>query len=521
MDVDAAQAQWTDGKKQGTPRDKSSVTCYNCGKKGHYKRDCRSKKKDWKPVPGKETATTEQIKNVRFAEVAAASFTQEDHEDAIDATLENHELPYTPDVDTEEDDGEANSDDSEYDEHGHAVALELIVPRWNSETGLAQFDLEGEVAPSHWAIYNAYQIGCHMEQERNGNWKLKEGADEPYKPNIAFLQQKVVSQRKEIRQLQELRVSLEEHDRNITQRLEEAEAHVQELQEETDRINRALEGHYQAWNGPIRETYRKQGSGEVRNPEWEYQRHREERIPQEERLNWEQYWESHQYTSIGRSTGYIQEHGYGTWNQAHEGDAARLDPRRNDHIQVPWFQCFTDACRYHFKEKFDHDHWPVRPNDANGASTTMEWTYDMGQGASDQLWSISVQTEEDSSTLTARPKRAWPGNCTAMHPDRMPCPSQNCIIHMRLKLNAWHTYREWIAEYTQHYIKRNKESARERQIRHTLERQERQRTQQALTEWLQEMDTIDAASRSEDRDALNRQQSLGNGSGPSKGPVNH
>ncbi|KAL2196649.1 hypothetical protein P885DRAFT_60670 [Corynascus similis CBS 632.67] len=33
--------------------------------------------------------------------------------------------------------------------------------------------------------------GCHIEQERNGDWKLKEGADEPYKPSIAFLQQKI------------------------------------------------------------------------------------------------------------------------------------------------------------------------------------------------------------------------------------------------------------------------------------------------------------------------------------------
>ena len=72
MDVDATQRQWNN--KKGTSSGKNEVTCFNYGKKGYYKRDYRSPRKDWRPVLGRETATIDKAK-VRVIDITAVSYT--------------------------------------------------------------------------------------------------------------------------------------------------------------------------------------------------------------------------------------------------------------------------------------------------------------------------------------------------------------------------------------------------------------------------------------------------------------
>ena len=162
-------------------------------------------------------------------------------------------------------------------------------------------------------------------------------------------------------------------------------------------------------------------------------------------------------------------------------------------MQVPWFQCVSDQCGYHFKEKFDQGHWPVRTTGEDGLPEPLTWTFDHGQNHDSYLWTY---TTADGGRLRVQPKRAWPHACNGASAMSQ-CPSRHCMFHLREKAYAQHAH-------NQRSIARVARNAARRAQRATAA------TQQGNTSHQDDDEPEGDASYS--------QNDLGNDSGASSGP---
>ncbi|KAK4148931.1 hypothetical protein C8A00DRAFT_19320, partial [Chaetomidium leptoderma] len=370
-------------------------------------RDCRSAKKDWKPVPGLDVATIDR--NSRVVDVAAASYAQSDLEDAVDA--------------------EHYCDDREQSSEEGGVAADEPPPSPpGAENQGFEVDNDGDVAPPAWALGMADTWGLSLIQEASGQWRTTREGETPG-PSVAYLQEKIVDIR------EDLAVALSEKDEQDRQ-LQSLAQEKERLKAENVRLNTARAAGSTPWEGPQKEGEREFDG--VRNPEYEYLNVQLRKESRDEKFQtWEHYWTRHQYISIGEQTAHMQWEGLGAVYQAMEGDAERLDPSRYDHTQVPWFQCIAHECRYHYANKYDGNHWPTRHVGKDKKPKPMTWTYDHGMdrgvGDASLLWTVQ---RVECDKIRVMPRRAWPQQCSN-GANRFTCLTKECLWHLGRKVQQW------------------------------------------------------------------------------------
>jgi hypothetical protein len=533
MDVDATQ------RAGPVRRDKSDITCYGCGKKGHFKRDCRSSKKNgWKPVQGRaETAAI--TKHTPVVEVSAASYTQDDFEDAVDRELAREDQHgWSEDESSGSSSGQGNaeehdrgaerqdrdgpSDGTGSDPGADSVTrleanAEQRIERQDETDGSSESEndnlpysltideqaelrefarQEAEEAVHRHLAAAVVEAELHRLAQQQEAWR----GLTPQEADLAYLHEKSERLRKHNDELQSKVHTLTREVQGFQERLDDAGQEVAALRGELFQVNDALDRGTIGWAGPYDADVEDCGPTEIRNPEEEWM------SQNTGTMTWHEYWQNQPYVSIGKSNAEMQKSDYSDkFRWASSDESRRLHPERADHVQVPWFQCVTHNCKYHFKEKYDYDHWPIRETMINGWPKALRWTYDQGQGASDFLWYF----EYEEGRVIARPRHAWPRACgttDASTPDH--CLSVECLWHLQGKSIAYHQQR----------INQEYETGGQGDYPRSSKREAR--WARSSKQWLKEFGTIVEASQGADRDALTHQRSLGNGSGPSEGPDN-
>lgn len=115
------------------------------------------------------------------------------------------------------------------------------------------------------------------------------------------------------------------------------------------------------------------------------------------------------------------------------GDNPTLDPRHPQHDQISWASCFQNMCAHHFRQKAKYNLFPRR----FGSGPIVEtWT-------SDELHHWTVQCYHNQLGYAIMElKEGYTASCLRKPLHWEECKGPNCKIHMQEKAIDWHEQRQ-------------------------------------------------------------------------------